>query len=126
MAQPLTGQAQLSVSLWVEDLLRHKGVKVRRNYRFHPTRKFEFDIAILEWKIGIEVDGFGGGHQLPKGFIRDREKDLEAAIIGWRVLRLSTAQVRDGSAFDYLDRIFGAVSPTVQTPPWFDPPKMES
>lgn len=107
MPPTLTGQAQHSVYLWIVDRL--KGMDVRSNYRFHSKRKFELDVAILEWRLGVEVDGFGGGHQLPRGFIRDREKDLEAACEGWRVLRLSTAQVRDGSAFDYLDRIFQAL-----------------
>ena len=105
----LKGQAQLEVFLWVQDTLRGKAL-VKQNYRFHPKRRFELDVAIPSAMLGIEVDGFGagghgGGHQSPKGFIRDREKDLEAACLGWRVIRVATAQVRDGSAWRYLEQI---------------------
>ena len=67
--------------------------------------RFELDVAIPKFKLGIEVDGFGGGHQLPKGFNRDREKDLEAACLGWQVVRVSTTQVENGMAWSYLERI---------------------
>ena len=105
------GDPQEEVFLWANDLVRGR-IEIRKNYRFHPDRAFELDVAFPSAMLGIEVDGFGrgghgGGHQSPKGFIRDREKDLEAACLGWRVIRVATAQVRDGRAFGYLERILG-------------------
>jgi len=61
-------------------------------YEFHPTRKFRFDYAIPQWRIGIEVEGGiwmqgGGAHSHPSNIERDIEKYNAAAIQGWRVLR---------------------------------------
>ena len=61
-------------------------------YEFHPTRKFRFDYAIPQWRIGIEVEGGiwrqgGGAHSHPSNIERDIEKYNCAAIQGWRVLR---------------------------------------
>ena len=100
----MEGQEQEQVFLWVRDAL--SGVaEVKRNHVFLPNRKFELDISIPSARLGIEVDGFGGGHQLPKGWLRDREKDLVAAGAGWRVVRIATAQVRDGTAWLHLKPI---------------------
>lgn len=94
--------------MWVVDYFRppRPAVEVLRNHQFLlPDRKFELDISIPSLKMGIEVDGYGGGHQMPKGFIRDREKDVEAWLAGWQVFRFATTQVRDGSAYRLLERI---------------------
>jgi hypothetical protein len=61
-------------------------------YEFHPTRKWRFDYAIPQWKVGIEIEGGiwqrgGGGHSHPTGIVRDMEKYNAAAVQGWRVLR---------------------------------------
>ena len=100
----MKGQEQEQVFLWVRDAVGDVA-EVKRDYVFLPHRKFELDVAIPSAKLGIEVDGFGGGHQLPKGWLRDREKDLVALGAGWHVARVATAQVRDGSAFLHLEPI---------------------
>ena len=109
MAYRAKGNAQYQTFLWVQDRVRH--LKVESNYKFmHPEREFELDVAIPAVMIGIEVDGLlpgvGGGHQRRLAYIQDRVKDLEAACRGWRVFRVATDQVEDGTAFDYLERIF--------------------
>jgi hypothetical protein len=60
-----------------------------KEYRVVPDRKWRFDYAYPELKIGIEVHGgiwTRGGHTRGSGFIKDREKFNRAAIAGWLVL----------------------------------------
>ncbi len=59
-------------------------------YKFCPDRKFRFDMAYPEEKIGIEIDGsvFAmGRHTRGVGFINDCRKLNLAATLGWKVLR---------------------------------------
>ena len=57
--------------------------------------------------LAVEVDGYvyggRGGHQNPAGFERDREKDAEAMMLGWRVLRVTPKMLNDGRAFNYIE-----------------------
>jgi hypothetical protein len=76
-------------------LLDIEGIKYKTEVMFHPTRKWRFDIAILDNKIAIEFEGgvFGGGksrHTTGKGFTEDAEKYREAAKLGWVVLRYTS------------------------------------
>lgn len=80
-----------------------------REYRFHPTRKWRFDFANPERKIAVEVEGFAPGglagrHQRIGGFTKDAEKYAEAAIAGWRLIRVTTRQVRSGEAINWIER----------------------
>ena len=70
-------------------------------YRFHPTRKCRFDHAWPDKKLALEIDGglfINGGHSRGESRERDYEKDAEAMMLGWRVLRVSRGQFRDGHA----------------------------
>ena len=58
-------------------------------YKFHPTRKWPFDIAWPEYKLAIEVNGAifkQGKHSRGAGILKDWEKWNEATAMGWRVL----------------------------------------
>lgn len=77
-------------------------------YRFHPGRKWRFDIAFPQRKIAIEYEGIMTGksrHTTITGFARDCEKYNEAVIAGWRVLRFTYDDVRSGKALDALIRL---------------------
>lgn len=63
---------------------------VTDEYQFAKPRKFRFDHALVEQKIGIEYDGIISAksrHTSISGFTRDCEKTNLAAVNGWRVLR---------------------------------------
>lgn len=72
-------------------------------HQFHPTRKWRFDWAWIDEKIGVEIDGGmwkqgGGRHQRGDGYADDCVKLNEAVLLGWRVLRFTTEQVAGGYA----------------------------
>lgn len=78
-------------------------------FRFHSTRRWRFDYAWPDYKVACEVDGggfVGGRHSRGIGMEKDCEKVNEAAILGWRVLRVTPRHVRDGSALSWLERMF--------------------
>jgi len=72
------------------------GPALEREFRFHPTRKWRADFAHLPSRTLIEIEGgiwIRGRHTTPSGFTADAEKYLEAALAGWRVLRLVDQQI---------------------------------
>ena len=65
-------------------------------FRFHPTRRWRADYAHLESRTLIEIEGgvwMGGRHNRAAGFVADTEKYFEAALAGWRVVRLVDSQL---------------------------------
>jgi very-short-patch-repair endonuclease len=72
-----------------------------REYKFHPTRKWRFDLAYPEQKIAIEAEGAtfaNGRHSRGVGFQADCEKYNTATLMGWRVLRFTRAMVEGNAA----------------------------
>lgn len=77
-------------------------------HRFHPKRKWRFDWAWPLELVAVEVEGgawTGGRHTRGSGFEKDLEKYAEAVILGWRVLRVTPKQVRDGAARTLVERL---------------------
>ena len=71
----------------------HKGLKIVKEYQFHPERKWRFDYAFPDLRIAVEIDGAVwtyGRHNNAKGYIGDMEKLNTAASMGWLVLRFTT------------------------------------
>ena len=74
-------------------------------YRFHPSRKWRFDLAWPDRKLAAEVDGgiwVGGRHNRGRGFEADMVKMNAGAVLGWRVLRFSVGMVKSGEALNTL------------------------
>lgn len=65
--------------------------------KFHPVRRWRFDLAVPELKLAIEYQGHGqtgkkkhvGGHASVTGLSGDCEKDFQAVLLGWRVLKFT-------------------------------------
>lgn len=71
-------------------VLKQDGIEVQMEYKFHPDRKWRFDIAIPEHMIAIELEGgvwTRGRHTRGQGYINDCTKYNTATSMGWRVLR---------------------------------------
>jgi len=80
-----------------------------QEYRFHPTRRWRFDFA---WPYGrppvaLEVEGgtwAKGAHTRGKHYESDCIKYSEAALLGWKVIRVTTNMVKDGRAIGLIER----------------------
>jgi very-short-patch-repair endonuclease len=79
-------------------------------HRFHPVRRWRFDLAWPEAKLAVEVEGgvyVQGRHSRGAGMEADCEKYNEAANRGWRVLRVTPRHVKNGQALTWVE---GALS----------------
>lgn len=62
-----------------------------REFKFHPSRKWRFDMAWPHQKVAVEIEGVlpgGGRHQQIQGFVGDAEKYEAALVLGWCVYRI--------------------------------------
>lgn len=81
-------------------------------FRFHETRKWRYDLALVEQRILIDIDGGSWlpgkkSHTSGKGFERDRLKDCAATLRAWRVFRFTPKQIASGDAALYLAYALG-------------------
>lgn len=82
-----------------------------REFRFHPTRKWRADLAWPDRRLLVEVEGgtfVSGRHARGAGMRKDAEKYNEAVLAGYRLLRVTPDMVRDGSAFEVIERALRA------------------
>ena len=69
-------------------------------------RKWRFDLSWPGLLWALEIEGGTrqqGRHNRHAGYEKDCEKYNAAALLGWRVLRVTTEMVTDGRAFALLD-----------------------
>lgn len=81
-----------------------------REFRFHPSRKWRFDFAWPPRAVALEFEGgvyVNGAHTRGAHFESDAEKYNEAALLGWRVLRVTGGMVASGVALKFLERALG-------------------
>lgn len=88
-------------------LLAHKAGGYVREFKFHPDRRWRFDFAWPSLKLALEVEGgtwISGRHNNGAGIEKDMEKYNEAALLGWLVLRVTSSQIRLGTASQWVKR----------------------
>lgn len=86
-----------------------------REYQFHPTRRWKFDFAWMSVPLAVEVDGgthTSGRHTRGKGYAEDCVKLNEALLLGWRVLRFTSEQVKNGAAVRIIARALAMLKTT--------------
>jgi len=87
------------------------GPQPEREYQFHPTRKWKFDFCWPGASIAVEIDGgvkegkHRGYHMRQEGYAKDCLKLAEAALMGWRCIRLTPEMIQP----TLLERIILAV-----------------
>jgi very-short-patch-repair endonuclease len=100
----------------VEQVLAHQCLADRlppfeQEFRFHPARKYRLDLAFPTLKVGVEIDGgifSRGAHGSISGILRDIDKHNLLVMCGWRVLRFTPTQVRQGEAIEMLKELLRA------------------
>lgn len=98
------------MSALVQTLLRQlKMAKVETptcEHRFAPPRRWRFDLCWPDKMLAVEVDGgiwIRGRHNRGAGMIGDMDKLNEAALRGWRVLRVSGKHIDSGEALALIE-----------------------
>ena len=69
-------------------------------HRFHPVRKWRFDLAWPSIKLAVEFQGgnfVAGGHNRGAHQASDYDKLNEAQRLGWIVLQFGTVQMKDAA-----------------------------
>lgn len=122
MAKPLTPAQMLakakaktrreSLELTLLYQLRALGLTdgLRTQHIFHPARAWRLDFSWPDRLVAMEVDGgtwIGGAHSRGKGQEMDCEKMAAAVIMGYRVMRATTNQVKNWSAARWLEAVLG-------------------
>lgn len=70
--------------------------------RFHPKRRWRFDLAWPDILLAAELQGFG--HSNPKCLGIDCEKACEAAGLGWTLLPMLYKHIRNGKALAWIEQ----------------------
>ncbi len=72
------------------------GPNVEREYMFHPARFYRADFFHSPSKTLIEIEGgaySAGRHNRTKGFLQDGDKYLQAFLLGFNVVRLTSQHI---------------------------------
>lgn len=80
--------------------------EAEREYKFHKIRRWRFDFAWPALMVAVEVHGglWGRGrHNSEPGFSNDCEKEATAQIMGWKVIRVTSAMIKSGMAIDFVE-----------------------
>lgn len=67
-------------------------------FRFHPTRRWKFDVAWPGPKVAVELEGgifIQGRHTRGNQYRADCEKYRAAVALGWRLLRFTANDLRE-------------------------------
>jgi very-short-patch-repair endonuclease len=79
------------------------GQKYKREFRFHPRRKWRFDFAIPEVKVAVEIDP--AAHKLYwNSYLRDVKKMNEALFLGWQVFRITGQMIKADDVY-FLEKL---------------------
>lgn len=94
-----------------------------REHRFHPVRRWRVDIAFPTIKLAIECEGFGpkgkgGYHQSAEGVHGDCEKHTALAVLGWRLIRVTSKQIRSGHALRWIEATLEGNAGPLFNLPW--------
>lgn len=62
------------------------------------TGRIYLDVGLPALRLAFEIDG-RSFHASERAFVSDRERDLELALVGWRVHRFAATTLRDRAAW---------------------------
>ena len=87
--------------LFYETWKANTSLSIEREVAFAKSigRRWRFDFALSDYKIGIEIQGAGFGHTTMKGTSKDYEKNNAAIFLGWKVLQYPAKKVKDAPQY---------------------------
>jgi very-short-patch-repair endonuclease len=72
---------------------------IRKWMQKNNFNNYRIDFCILDFKLAVEFDGAGGGHNSPRQIERDRQKQNALVLEGWIVLRFSVSTVKQSPQY---------------------------
>lgn len=84
--------------LEMHQVLHDQGVPFVTEHKFHPVRRFRFDIALPDKMLAIEYEGVMSSksrHTTVTGYSKDATKYNLAQLAGWTVLRYTVMNYKD-------------------------------
>jgi hypothetical protein len=84
----------------IKQVLYLAGIAYVTEHRFHPTRKWRFDIAIPSLMVAIEYEGLAfkkTGHTTSEGYTNNCDKYNTATNMGWKVYRYTFTNYKEFS-----------------------------
>ena len=91
-----------------------------RELRAIPGRRFRIDFAWPDLKLAVEVQGglwTRGRHSRPMGIVKDYEKFNLLTLHGWRVLLLTSLDVRGEKGLEMIRDAISQSSSSSESPP---------
>jgi len=91
-----------------------------RELRAIPKRRFRIDFAWPDLKLAVEVQGglwTRGRHSRPMGIVKDYEKFNLLTLHGWRVLLLTSLDVRGEKGLEMIRDAISQSSSSSESPP---------
>ncbi len=84
----------------IKEVLRKKGLLFVTEHQFVKTRRFRFDVAVLNYRLAIEYEGLvatgqKGGHQTKAHYTSNCTKYNISALEGWTLLRYTARNYKD-------------------------------
>lgn len=77
---------------------KENGYKLETEYKFDSVRKWRFDFCFPQLKVAIEYEGIFSGksrHTTMGGYLEDTKKYNRAAVLGWRIIRVTANNAKD-------------------------------
>ena len=74
----------------IKSILENLNIEYECEHRFDVTRKYRFDIAVKDLRLGIEYEGLCSAksrHTTLTGYTNDTSKYNLSQCLGWRILR---------------------------------------
>jgi very-short-patch-repair endonuclease len=90
----------------IESFLVELKIPYEKEFKFHNIRKWRADYAIPSKMLLIEIEGAvfqKGRHTRGEGYSKDCEKYNAAQILGYKVLRYTTGQIKENPIQIYND-----------------------
>lgn len=82
----------------------------KREYKFHPDRKWRIDFCWPKEKLAVEIEGgtwtSHSRHTKGKGFLGDLEKYNSLVMYGYALLRFTPEQCQNGIALSMIEKWF--------------------
>lgn len=79
-----------------------------REFKFHPSRKWKIDYCWPSLMLAVEIEGGAwtrGRHTRGKGYTADIEKYNNLTLLGYKLLRFTPAQERNGEAIEVIRQL---------------------